>query len=152
VTFSAQQALGGGGSSNDASGESKDGTHETAGKRVLLADDNHDAALSLAILLRHAGYHVRVVHDGSEAWEEARSFRPHAAILDIGMPGLTGIAVCQAIRAESWGDKALLIALTGWGQPKDRQRTFAAGFDHHLTKPVDPLEIEGLLASARFDW
>jgi CheY-like chemotaxis protein len=120
-------------------------------RRVLIADDNRDAALSLGMLLTYAGYDVQTVHNGIAALEAARSFRPPVAILDIGMPGLTGYVVAERIRAEPWGADMLLIALTGWGQPGDRARAFAAGFDHHCTKPVDPDQIERLVASAQFE-
>jgi CheY-like chemotaxis protein len=114
---------------------------------VLVADDNVDAAMSLDILLTHAGHEVREAHDGPSALALAQAFRPHVAILDIGMPGLTGYEVAERIRREPWGRTMLLIALTGWGQPADKQRAHSAGFDHHVTKPIEPSALEGLLAS-----
>jgi CheY-like chemotaxis protein len=118
---------------------------------VLIADDNVDAAMSLHFLLQHIGYSVQTAHDGEAAFALAQSFRPHVAILDIGMPKLSGHAVAERIRAEAWGQRVLLVALTGWGQPSDRQRALAAGFDRHVTKPIEPDEIEALLSAAQFD-
>jgi CheY-like chemotaxis protein len=123
----------------------------TAKRRVLIADDNYDAAVSLAILLGQSGNDVRLAHDGQTAISMARQFKPHIAILDIGMPGLTGYQVAQHIRAESWAHRTVLVALTGWGQPADRQVAFEAGFDHHLTKPAEPDAIERLVDSALTD-
>ncbi len=116
-------------------------------KRVLIADDNHDAATSLGILLNDAGYDVRTVADGSQALEMAAQFRPDIALLDIGMPKLNGYEVARQIRAQPWGGEVLLVALTGWGGAEHRQQTAAAGFDHHLTKPVDPAALTRLLAT-----
>ncbi|MDE2049947.1 MAG: response regulator [Gammaproteobacteria bacterium] len=113
---------------------------------VLIADDNRDAADSLALLLQMSGYELHVCHGGREALALARRERPNALVLDIGMPGMSGYEVARHIRAEDWGRDALLIAVTGWGQREDRERSRAAGFDHHLTKPVDPDTLQGLLA------
>ena len=115
------------------------------GRRVLVADDNHDAADSLAMLLELGGHEVRVAHDGREALAIANAFRPEVALLDIAMPGMDGHEVARALRAEPWGRGVVLVALTGWGQHEDRHRALAAGFDHHLTEPVDPDVIERLL-------
>ena len=114
--------------------------------RVLIVDDNQDAAESLAILLRLAGCDVRTAHDGLEAVGAAAVFRPDVAILDLGLPGLNGYEVARRIRKEQ-GTGVRLIAVTGWGQDEDRRRTAAAGFDHHLTKPVELDELRRLLAS-----
>jgi signal transduction histidine kinase/CheY-like chemotaxis protein len=113
---------------------------------VLIADDNRDAADSLALLLQMSGYELHVCHGGREAVALARRERPDALVLDIGMPGMTGYEVASHIRKEDWGRDALLIAVTGWGQQEDRERSRAAGFDHHLTKPVDPDLLQELLA------
>jgi CheY-like chemotaxis protein len=91
------------------------------------------------------GNEVRTVHDGVEAFEEARQFRPDIALLDIGMPHMTGYDVARAIRQERWGSAMLLVALTGWGQEEDKRRASEAGFDLHFTKPVDPTVLERLL-------
>jgi len=124
-------------------------TAEQEGKllrcRVLVADDNKDAADSLAMLLGMAGHSVRVAHTGVEALKLGSLEAPEAVILDIGMPGMTGFEVARRIREEAWGRDALLIAVTGWGQQNDREKTRTAGFDHHFTKPVDPSVLEGVL-------
>ena len=118
-----------------------------AARRVLVADDNKDAAQTLAMLLEMAGHDVRVVHDGRAALSLAHTFRPDAAFLDIGMPQLDGHEVARALRREPWGAGIYLIALTGWGQEGDRQRAIQAGFDRHLTKPIDPDILETLIRS-----
>jgi PAS domain S-box-containing protein len=116
------------------------------GRRILVADDNQDAADSLAMILELGGHDVRVVHDGRAALSVAQSFRPDTALLDIGMPNLNGYEVAQALRQEQWGSGITLIALTGWGQESDRQKAIEAGFDRHLTKPIDPDALEALLS------
>jgi PAS domain S-box-containing protein len=114
------------------------------GLRVLVADDNRDAADSLERILGFYGYDVKVAYDGSAALETADAFAPHFAILDIGMPGANGYEVARAMR-ERHGRRVTLVALTGWGQEADRRRALEAGFDYHLTKPVDPQQINDLL-------
>jgi signal transduction histidine kinase/ActR/RegA family two-component response regulator len=116
-------------------------------KRVLVADDNNDSATSLSILLNDAGYDVRTAGDGMQALETAAQFRPDIVLLDIGMPKLNGYEVARHFRRQPWGRNMLLIAVTGWGGADHRQQTAQAGFDHHLTKPVDPAELTRLLAS-----
>ncbi len=113
---------------------------------VLIADDNRDAADSLALLLQMSGYELHVGHSGREALALAQRERPDALVLDIGMPGMNGYELARHIRQEAWGRDVLLVAVTGWGQQEDRERSRAAGFDHHLTKPVDPDALQGLLA------
>ena len=113
--------------------------------RVLVADDNRDAADSLARVLMICGHETRVAYDGTSAVEQAATFRPEAAVLDIGMPGMNGYDVARALRGRL-GTEVLLIALTGWGQASDRERAAEAGFDHHLTKPTDPGAVAALLA------
>ena len=115
--------------------------------RVLVADDNYDSATSLGILLNDAGYDVRTAGDGAQALETAAQFRPDILLLDIGMPKLNGYEVARNIRRQPWGQDVLLIALTGWGGTDHREQTAQAGFDHHLTKPVDPAALTRLLAS-----
>ncbi len=112
---------------------------------VLVADDNRDAAEMLAMLLRLSGYRVLVAHLAGEALEIAIKERPQAAILDIGMPDMTGYELARRIRAEAWGRKMLLIAATGWGQDNDKQKAEEAGFNRHFTKPVDSDHIEQVL-------
>ncbi|HET8875314.1 MAG TPA: ATP-binding protein [Casimicrobiaceae bacterium] len=110
--------------------------------RILVADDNRDAASSLATLLMLDGHDVRVANDGARALVEAESFRPHIALLDIGMPMHNGYDVARAIRAAPWGRSMVLVAVTGWGQSEDKRRAKEAGFDHHFTKPLD-LDVLG---------
>jgi signal transduction histidine kinase/ActR/RegA family two-component response regulator len=113
--------------------------------RVLVADDNRDAADSLATILDMSGNEVSVAHSGEEALRLALLEEPQAIILDIGMPGMNGYEVARRVRVETWGKNTLLIAVTGWGQAEDKQRSRDAGFDHHLTKPIDIAEVERLL-------
>jgi CheY-like chemotaxis protein len=113
--------------------------------RVLVADDNRDAAESLALVLRFAGYEVFIAFDGAEALEIGSRERPNAGLIDIGMPGMSGHEVARRMRLEAWGKNAVLIALTGWGQEQDKQAAIAAGFDRHMTKPVDPVDLERVL-------
>jgi CheY-like chemotaxis protein len=114
-------------------------------RRIVVADDNEDSAESFAMLLSFSGHEVRIAHDGPAALDAVRDFRPDIAFLDIGMPGLTGYQVAEAVRAEPWGQEIKLIAVTGWGQPDDRLRARSAGFDRHLIKPIDPTELDRLL-------
>lgn len=116
--------------------------------RLLVADDNVDFATSLAELLRGQGHTVEVVHDGAAALSAARRQAPEVALLDIGMPHLNGYELARKLRAERGLDDTLLVAITGWGQASDREEALRAGFDHHLTKPVDPTLLGGLLATA----
>jgi PAS domain S-box-containing protein len=121
---------------------------DTAGTlRLLVVDDNRDAADSLALLLEAAGHPVRVAYDGRTALAVAEAFRPDVALLDIGLPDLSGHEVARRLRAAAWGRHMRLIALTGWGQDDDRRRSAEAGFDHHLTKPVDPASLSRWLAA-----
>jgi CheY-like chemotaxis protein len=123
--------------------------HEPGGKpprcRVLVVDDNVDAATSLGTLLRLHGQEVRVANDGAEALSVAREFRPQVILLDIGMPRMDGNEVVRRLREFPEFEKILIVALTGWGRESDEARTRAAGFDHHLVKPADPGAILDLL-------
>jgi PAS domain S-box-containing protein len=114
--------------------------------RLLIADDNVDAAETLAELMRIEGHDVRVVHDGREALAAFEEFAPEAALLDIGMPRLSGLEVARAIRRLPAGRRSVLIAITGWGQERDQREALAAGFDYHATKPVDPGRLQGMIA------
>jgi CheY-like chemotaxis protein len=114
--------------------------------KVLIADDNKDAADSLMMLLSVSGYEVRVAYSGPQALEIAGTYHPDALVLDIGMPEMTGYEVAIAIRKEPWGAGALLIALTGWGQQEDKNRAQSAGFDKHFTKPANAQAIEAAIA------
>jgi CheY-like chemotaxis protein len=115
-------------------------------QRVLVVDDNVDAADSLALLLRVIGHETRIAHDGLEALVAARAFLPDVVLLDIGLPGMDGYEVARQLRGEPDLRTALLIAQTGYGQDEDRRRSREAGFDHHLVKPVDPDALRALLA------
>lgn len=122
---------------------------EAAGKlRVLVADDSRDSADILASLLELLGHEVRVAYDGRAAVTAAQAFRPDVALLDIGMPELNGYQVATRIRNEAWGANAVLVALTGWGGEHDKVDAERAGFDRHLTKPVDTGVLQGVLESA----
>ena len=115
------------------------------GLRILVADDNRDAADTCAALLELSGHHVQTAYCGRQALELAESFRPHAMLLDIGLPDLSGYDLAKHIRDSGWGRRTLLVAVTGWGQNEDRRRAYEAGFDHHLAKPVAPEAIESIL-------
>lgn len=119
----------------------------TASGRILVVDDNVDSAQSLSTLLGVMGYETLTAYDGLEAMAAAEQFRPDIALLDIGMPRLDGLEACRRIRAQPWGKNMLIVALTGWGQQADRQKSSEAAFDYHLVKPVDPAELTTLLAS-----
>jgi len=114
-------------------------------KRILLADDNRDAAESLAIILRLEGHDVELAHDGNSALRSFAARRPDVALLDIGMPKTNGYEVARMIRAAPEGADVLLIAITGWAQDADKAESRAAGFDHHLTKPIEPETLIELL-------
>ena len=105
-------------------------------RRILVVDDNADAAESLGMLLEVRGDEVRIAYDGLEALDAERDFKPEVVLLDIGMPRLSGYDVARRIRAAR-GNAVLMVAITGWGQEDDRQRARDAGFNYHFTKPVD---------------
>ncbi len=117
-----------------------------AGRRVLVADDNRDGAESLAEVLRLQGHEVRTAHDGAAAVAAAEAFRPEVILMDIGMPRLNGLDATRQIREQPWGSGVVIVALTGWGQNGDRERSRAAGCDAHLVKPVGLPDLERLLA------
>ena len=106
-------------------------------RRILVVDDNHDSADTLSMLLQLTGHQTRLAFDGVEAVEAAKSFRPDVVLMDIGMPKLNGFEAARQIRQEPWSKGMVLVALTGWGQDEDRNRTAEAGFDGHLVKPVE---------------
>jgi CheY-like chemotaxis protein len=118
-----------------------------ATRRVLVADDNRDAGETLAMLLRLDGHEVHVATDGLEAVAVFERVHPDVAILDIGMPGLSGHEVARRIRELGGDTPVTLIAVTGWGQKADKDRAIASGFDHHFTKPVEPTLLSRLLAT-----
>ena len=123
-----------------------DGTNMAMSLRILIADDNKDAAETLAMLLKITGNETCTVYDGEKAVAAWQAFRPDVILLDIGMPNLNGYDACRCIRAQSGGKNLVIVALTGWGQVEDHKRTKEAGFDHHLVKPVDPDKLMKLLA------
>ncbi len=116
-------------------------------KRILIADDNRDAAESLALLLRLDGHDVTVAHSGREALATFNSLLPEVAVLDIGMPELDGYEVARQVRRQTLGHSVTLIAVTGWGQEADKARALAAGFNHHFTKPIEPAQLSQLIRS-----
>ena len=118
---------------------------ETGKLRILLADDNVDFATSLATLLEACGHEVGVTHDGMAALEKAPAFKPELCFLDIGLPRLHGYDLARRLRELPETRDALLVAISGWGQPEDKRRSREAGFHHHLAKPVDFEQIEALL-------
>ncbi len=115
-------------------------------RRVLVADDNKDAADTLGLLLELYGHEVRIAHSGNAALAAAQAFHPNVALLDIAMPDLSGYEVARNLRVDTCCPDILLIALTGYGQDGDKERAHKAGFDHHLTKPVDPGKLEALIS------
>jgi PAS domain S-box-containing protein len=124
----------------------QDRDNSASGRRILVVDDNRDAAESLAIWLRLLGHDVRVAYNGPAALDEAAAFCPHLVLLDLGMDGMDGFEVARRLRARPGAEGLRLAALTGWGQQDDHRRTREAGFDHHLVKPVDPGKVEETLA------
>ena len=118
-------------------------------RRLLIVDDNVDAADSLAQMLRLAGFETRVAYDGRTALEIAELMKPHVALLDLGLPLLSGHEVARQLRASPWGSDMRLIAVTGWGQENDRVKSRDAGFDEHLTKPVDPEVLMSVILADR---
>jgi CheY-like chemotaxis protein/two-component sensor histidine kinase len=136
-----------GGDARVAGGRRASFAAATAGCKVLLADDNRDAADTLARMLAAYGHDVRIAYDGGAALDECARFVPDVAVLDIGMPVADGYEVARRLREQN-ASRPRLIALTGWGQEHDRSRALAAGFDHHLTKPADPHEVHELIVKS----
>jgi CheY-like chemotaxis protein len=120
-----------------------------SGHRLLIVDDNQDAANSLAMLLKLQGHEVRVAHSGPAALEITKGYTPDVVFLDIGMPGMDGYEVARRLRQQPGLENVVLAALTGWGQKEDRRRTAEAGFNHHLVKPPEPKAVEGVLAELK---
>ena len=114
-------------------------------RRVLLIDDNLDAAESLAQLLSLSGHDARTAADGAKGVALAAEFKPEVVFCDLGLPGMNGYEVARQLRGLPFGRDMVLAALTGYGQPGDRERTAQAGFDAHLVKPVDPAVIENFV-------
>ena len=118
-------------------------------RRILIADDNHEAAEALGTLLTLRGHDVRIVHDGVEALAVAKRFTPTCCCWTSGCRRMDGYETARQIRRRPWGKRAIIVALTGWGQQQDRQRTAAASFDVHLVKPVTETELLRAMASVR---
>lgn len=114
--------------------------------KILVVDDNHDSALSMAMMLSIMGHETRTAHDGEAAVSTAETFRPQVVLLDIGLPKLNGYEVAQRIRQQEWGNSMYLIAVTGWGQDEDRHRSEEVGLDLHMVKPVEAAALERVLA------
>jgi CheY-like chemotaxis protein len=115
-------------------------------RRILVVDDNRDSATSMAMMLKLMGNDVRTAHDGMEAVAVAERFWPQVILMDVGMPHLNGLDAARRIREQSWGRSVVIIALTGWGQDGDKERSREAGCDGHLVKPVNLPDLEKLLA------
>jgi signal transduction histidine kinase len=124
-------------------------TPEDAGRRILVVDDNRDAADTLALTLRMFNHDVRVVYDPLQALELAEGFRPDLVFMDVGMPGMNGYDLVRRMRTRAWSEQTLIVALTGWGQEEDRRRSRDAGFDHHLVKPAEFADIEAMCRARR---
>jgi CheY-like chemotaxis protein len=120
-----------------------------AARRVLVVEDNHDAAESLRLLLELSGYDVEVAGTGPDGVKIGQAWGPQVVLCDIGLPGLDGYGVARELRAHPATARSLLVAVTGYGQDEDRRKSQEAGFDHHLVKPADPIELRRLLAAAR---
>jgi PAS domain S-box-containing protein len=114
-------------------------------RRILVVDDNEDAASSLAMLLEIGGHEVRTAHDGDTALSMASDFQPQLVLLDIGLPRMNGYEVARRLRGSPGGAQTVLVAVTGWGQEQDKKNAAQAGFNHHLTKPVDPVALQAIL-------
>ena len=115
-------------------------------RRILVVDDNEDSAVSLAMMLSMMGNETQTADDGLQALDVAAAFRPDVVLLDIGMPRLNGYDAARRIREQPWGSQMVLVALTGWGQDDDKRKSQEAGFDLHMVKPVNPEDLESLLA------
>jgi CheY-like chemotaxis protein len=129
-----------------ASSEIKRETHGASstapeGRRVLVVDDNVDGAQTLGEVLSQLGYEIRFAHDGLDALRAAEDFLPHVIVLDIGLPHLSGHEVARRIRCQSWGHDMQLLAVSGWGQKEDIQKSAVAGFNRHFVKPVNIDEL-----------
>ncbi len=117
------------------------------GRRILVVDDNRDAAATLSRMLKLMGNDVRMTHDGIQSLGVADEFRPEIILMDVGMPGMSGYEATRRIREQPWGSSTIIIALTGWGQAGDRIQSKAAGCDGHLVKPVSLPDLNQMLAT-----
>lgn len=128
-------------------GSDEEGARPSSRCKILVVDDNRDAAMSLAMMLKLMGNEAKTAHDGLEALAVAAIFQPDLILLDIGMPKLNGYETAKRIREQPWGKNVMLVALTGWGQEEDRRKSDEAGFDSHMVKPIEPALLEKLLAN-----
>jgi CheY-like chemotaxis protein len=142
-------ALEGNGPAGLEATERRPGETGTPSLRILVVDDNVDTATGMATLLQLAGHEVQVAHEGRAAVEVARTFRPRVLLLDLGLPGLSGYEVATQLRNEGCCRDSVFVAVSGYGQEQDRERSQAAGFDHHLAKPVDLESLRTVLAAIR---
>jgi CheY-like chemotaxis protein len=117
-------------------------------RRVLVVDDNQDAALSMSMILKKQGHVVDIAHDGIEAVAKAELLQPQIIFMDLGMPRMNGYEACKAMRGAAWGKDLYIIALSGWGQAEDRKRSDEAGFDEHIVKPIDRKTLLRLMSEA----
>jgi CheY-like chemotaxis protein/anti-sigma regulatory factor (Ser/Thr protein kinase) len=116
-------------------------------RRILIVDDNQDAATSLSMLLKLSGNATLMAHDGIDALAKAGDFRPDIILLDIGLPKMNGYDTCRAIRQQAWGKEIVILALTGWGKDEDRRKSQEAGFTDHLVKPIDHAALTKFLTA-----
>jgi CheY-like chemotaxis protein len=112
-----------------------------SGPRILVVDDNQPSANSLSLVLELAGNETRIAHDGLEALVTAEAFQPDVVLLDLGLPLMDGYETCVRMRRQAWGKRLIMVALTGWGRAEDRRRSWEAGFDRHIVKPADPIDL-----------
>jgi CheY-like chemotaxis protein len=118
-------------------------------RRILVVDDNQDSADSSALVLELMGHQTAAAYSGEHGLQVAAEFQPEVMLLDIGLPGISGYEVARRVRDSAWGREVILIAVTGWGQDDDRRKSTEAGFDHHLVKPIDTVELVALLDKLR---
>lgn len=130
----------------EPTGDDEEPALPSSRRRILVVDDNKDAAISLAMMLQLMGNETKTAHDGLDALDVAAAYRPDLILLDIGMPRLNGYETARQIRQQPWGKSIFLVALTGWGQEEDRRKSNEAGFDSHMVKPIEPAALEVLLA------
>lgn len=135
--------------SSETAGHGAESSGSAHAKRVLIVDDNHDGADSLALILTLGGHETRTAFTGEDALVVAETFRPDVVLMDIGLPGVDGYETCRRLRQRAWSQSTLIVAQTGWAQEADKRAAMAAGFDLHLTKPVEPSAVERVLAGAR---
>jgi CheY-like chemotaxis protein len=132
---------------SDDPAASTEAAEHASPRRILIVDDNRDGAETMGMLLEMSGHEIYIAHNGADALKIVGSKRPHVGLLDIGLPDMSGYELAQRIRQAGDGERMILIAVTGWGQTDDKRQAKAAGFDHHLTKPIDPAQLEPLFSA-----